>query len=72
MESRVADDADAIKTPQPKRSLGSAQMMGNAVLSGMSVGPAITLGRIVARNAWQYAQLRASSQAAVCAQQSTA
>lgn len=52
--------------------LGSAQMMGNAVLSGMSVGPAITLGRIVARNAWQYAQLRAGSQSACNTQQSTA
>ena len=31
--------------------IGSAQMMGSAVLSGMSVGPAITLGRLVARNA---------------------
>ena len=36
--------------------LGCAQMMGSAVLSGMSVGPAITLGRIVARNAYRYAQ----------------
>lgn len=34
--------------------IGSAQMMGNAVLSGMSVGPAITLGRLVARNAVRY------------------
>ncbi|MEE8306042.1 MAG: FAD-binding protein, partial [Gammaproteobacteria bacterium] len=51
--------------------LGSAQMMGNAVLSGMSVGPAITLGRLVARNAWQYAQLRASH-SVHCAQQSIA
>ena len=37
--------------------LGLAQMMGTAVLSGMSVGPAITLGRQVARNACQYANL---------------
>ena len=36
--------------------LGAGQMMGSAVLSGMSVGPAITLGRIAARNAWLYAQ----------------
>ena len=36
--------------------IGSAQMMGTAVLSGMSVGPAITLGRIAARNACQYMQ----------------
>jgi len=36
--------------------IGSAQMMGTAVLSGMSVGPAITLGRIAARNACQYTQ----------------
>ena len=36
--------------------LGVAQMMGKAVLSGMSVGPALTLGRIAARNAFQYAQ----------------
>ena len=35
--------------------LGAAQMMGAAVLSGMSVGPAITLGRMVGRNAYQYA-----------------
>ncbi len=34
--------------------MGCAQMMGDAVLSGMSVGPAITLGRIVARNAFNY------------------
>jgi succinate dehydrogenase/fumarate reductase flavoprotein subunit len=51
--------------------LGSAQMMGNAVLRGMSVGPAITLGRLVARNAWQYAQLRASY-SVHCTLQSTA
>ena len=36
--------------------LGSAQMMGTAVLSGMSVGPAITLGRLAARNAFRYAR----------------
>ena len=36
--------------------LGSAQMMGTAVLSGMSVGPAITLGRLAARNAYRYAR----------------
>ena len=47
--------------------LGCAQMMGSAVLSGMSVGPAITLGRIVARNACQYAQLR-QRQTVVCAE----
>jgi fumarate reductase flavoprotein subunit len=41
--------------------LGVAQMMGKAVLSGMSVGPAITLGRIAARNAFQYAQTRRSA-----------
>lgn len=38
--------------------LGCGQLMGEAVLSGMSVGPAITLGRIAARNAYQYAQQR--------------
>lgn len=38
--------------------LGVGQLMGKAVLSGMSVGPAITLGRIAARNAFQYAQSR--------------
>ena len=36
--------------------LGVGQMMGRAVLSGMSVGPAITLGRIAARNACHYVQ----------------
>lgn len=36
--------------------LGVGQMMGRAVLSGMSVGPAVTLGRIAARNACLYAQ----------------
>ena len=44
--------------------LGVGQMMGRAVLSGMSVGPAITLGRIAARNACLYAQcLQPASQA---------
>ncbi len=38
--------------------LGCGQLMGEAVLSGMSVGPAITLGRLAARNAYQYAQTR--------------
>ncbi len=38
--------------------LGCGQLMGNAVLSGMSVGPAITLGRIAARNAYHYALLQ--------------
>ena len=41
--------------------LGSAQMMGKGVLSGMSVGPALTLGRIAARNAFQYAQTQGST-----------
>ena len=36
--------------------LGCGQLMGDAVLSGMSVGPAITLGRIAARNAYTYTQ----------------
>ncbi|MBI3950585.1 MAG: flavocytochrome c [Acidobacteria bacterium] len=36
--------------------LGAGQLMGDALVSGMSVGPAITLGRIVASNAYQYAQ----------------
>jgi fumarate reductase flavoprotein subunit len=43
--------------------LGVGQMMGKAVLSGMSVGPAITLGRIAARNAFQYAQSRQNAAA---------
>jgi fumarate reductase flavoprotein subunit len=38
--------------------LGCGQLMGNAVLSGMSVGPAITLGRIAARNACNYALMQ--------------
>ena len=49
--------------------LGCAQMMGSAVLSGMSVGPAITLGRIAARNACQYAQYQ-QDQTQVCAESS--
>ncbi|MBI3951640.1 MAG: FAD-dependent oxidoreductase [Acidobacteria bacterium] len=36
--------------------LGCAQIMGDGLCSGMSVGPAMTLGRIVARNAYQYVQ----------------
>ena len=30
--------------------------MGEGVVSGMSVGPAVTFGRMVARTAYRYAQ----------------
>lgn len=36
--------------------LGNGQLMGKGVVSGMSVGPAITFGRIAAREAYRYAQ----------------
>jgi flavocytochrome c len=36
--------------------LGCGQLMGDAMVGGMSVGPAITFGRIVARNAVHFAQ----------------
>jgi fumarate reductase flavoprotein subunit len=35
---------------------GNGQLMGKGVVSGMSVGPAITFGRLAAREAYRYAQ----------------
>ncbi len=35
--------------------LGCGQLIGDAMVGGMSVGPAITFGRIVARNAVHFA-----------------
>ena len=36
--------------------MGCGRLMGGGVVSGMSVGPAVTFGRIVARTAHRYAQ----------------
>jgi fumarate reductase flavoprotein subunit len=36
--------------------LGNGQLMGHGVVGGMSVGPAITFGRMAARAAHRFAQ----------------
>ena len=36
--------------------IGNGHLMGEGVVSGMSVGPAITFGRMVAKTAFRYAQ----------------
>ena len=43
--------------------LGNGHLMGEGVVSGMSVGPAITFGRLVARTAYRNAQCQCSDEA---------
>ena len=38
-----------------ERVTGNGHLMGEGVVSGMSVGPAVTFGRMVAKTAFRYA-----------------